>query len=85
MAPYQVALARVAVKELLALDALFAWWIYAKIEALAIAPRPPGCKKLEGGGGWRIRVGDYRVIYTINDTRRVVDVSAVRHRGDAYR
>ena len=85
MAPYQVALARAAAKELLALDAPLARRIYAKIEALAIAPRPPGCKKLEGGGGWRIRVGDYRVIYTINDTRRVVDVSAVRHRSDAYR
>jgi mRNA-degrading endonuclease RelE of RelBE toxin-antitoxin system len=36
-------------------------------------------------GGWRIRVGDDRVIYTIRDVKRVVDVTAVRHRRDAYR
>lgn len=85
MAPYQVALARSAEKELLALDAPLVRRIYAKIEALASSPRPHGCKKLEGGGGWRIRVGEYRVIYTIDDAKRVVDVSAVRHRRDAYR
>ena len=34
---------------------------------------------------WRIRVGEYRVIYAIDDTKRIVDVSAVRHRSDAYR
>jgi mRNA interferase RelE/StbE len=85
MASYQVAFARSAEKELLALDAPLARRIYAKIEALAIAPRPPGCKKLEGDGGWRIRVGEYRVIYTIDETKHVVDVSAVRHRRDAYR
>ena len=60
--------------------------IIARIESLAVAPRPVGCVKLEGGAGlWRIRVGDYRVIYEIDDYRRRVDVSAVRHRRDACR
>lgn len=46
----------------------------------------PGCRKLEGGVDlWRIRVGDYRVVYSIDDRRRRVDVAAVRHRSDVYR
>ncbi len=57
-----------------------------RIEALASNPRPPGCVKLRGADDlWRIRVGDYRVIYSIDDGARIVDISAVRHRSDAYR
>jgi mRNA interferase RelE/StbE len=42
--------------------------------------------KVVGQGNlWRIRVGDYRVIYEIDDVRQTVDVSAIRHRSDAYR
>ena len=57
-----------------------------RIEALSTNPRPRGCLKLQGAEAlWRIRVGDYRVIYSINDEERIVDISIVRHRGDAYR
>jgi mRNA interferase RelE/StbE len=57
-----------------------------RIEGLSTEPRPPGCRKLVGANNlWRIRVGDYRVIYSIDDPRRRVDVNAVRHRSDAYR
>jgi len=85
MATYQVTLARSAEKELLALDAPLVKRIYAKIQALGDQPRPPGCKKLVGGArDWRIRIGDYRVIYTIDDAHHVVDIAAVRHRRDAY-
>jgi mRNA interferase RelE/StbE len=53
---------------------------------LAENPRPPGCRKLVGGeGDWRLRVGDYRVLYEINDTRKVVRVLHVKHRREAYR
>ena len=49
-------------------------------------PRPPGCLKLRGFDGWRIRVGDWRVIYHINDGERLVTIVAVRHRReDTYR
>jgi mRNA interferase RelE/StbE len=49
-------------------------------------PRPAGCKKLKGGQNlWRIRVGDYRVVYWLDDSRAVIDVVAVRHRSEAYR
>ena len=83
---YAVQLAKSAAKELRALDAPLFRRILAKIEALAGDPRPSGCKKLVGGGdNWRIRIGDYRVLYSIDDMTRVIDVSAVRHRSEAYK
>ena len=49
-------------------------------------PRPHGSKKLVGtAGSWRIRVGDYRVLYDIADAVRIVRVYRVRHRKDVYR
>ncbi|MBA4117090.1 MAG: type II toxin-antitoxin system RelE/ParE family toxin [Rubrobacter sp.] len=63
--------------------------IYDRVDgailALADEPRPPGCKKLRGQEDWRIRVGDYRVIYGVDDERRVVEILNVAHRGDVYR
>jgi mRNA interferase RelE/StbE len=60
--------------------------IFARIKGLGDELRPSGCRKLRGERNlWRLRVGDYRVIYTVDDRRHVVDVSAVRHRRDAYR
>jgi mRNA interferase RelE/StbE len=59
--------------------------IVARLENLASNPRPPGCKKLKGGENqWRIRVGDYRVVYTIDDTKLLVEVTRIRHRSEAY-
>lgn len=55
------------------------------ILALADEPRPPGCVKLKGRQDWRIRVGDYRIAYGIDDEQRVVEVLNVAHRRDAYR
>lgn len=55
------------------------------LRALAADPRPPGCVKLTTREGWRIRVGEYRVIYEIADGQRVVTVLRIRHRRDAYR
>lgn len=56
------------------------------VEPLAHEPRPSGCRKLEGGdGAYRIRVGDYRVIYTVDDAILVVAIERVRHRGEVYR
>jgi mRNA interferase RelE/StbE len=60
--------------------------IVGAMRDLAENPRPPGCRKLVGGeGDWRLRVGDYRVLYEINDTRKVVRVLHVKHRREAYR
>ena len=56
------------------------------LEALADNPRPHGCTKLEGASRlWRLRVGNYRVVYEIDDTARTVDVTIIRHRREAYR
>lgn len=56
------------------------------IKALAHNPRPSGCRKLSGTkNDWRIRVGDFRVIYEIADVIRVVRVHRVRHRREVYR
>ena len=60
--------------------------IAASIDALADDPRPRGSKKLLGEEGlWRIRVGDYRVIYSINGRKLVVLVVRVGHRREVYR
>ena len=58
----------------------------AAIQALATNLRPPGCRKLAGSKNcWRIRVGDYRVVYEIADEIRVVRVNRGRHRREIYR
>jgi len=85
MADYKITFARPALRELENFEAHVVRRIFPKIESLARQPRPPGCRKLVGEENlWRVRVGDYRVIYSINDAREVVDIIAVRHRGKAY-
>jgi mRNA interferase RelE/StbE len=56
-----------------------------RLEALTVNPRPSGSLKLTGQEAYRIRVGDYRVIYTIHDDRLIVLVIDVGHRRDVYR
>lgn len=85
MAEYSIAFARSARKDLERLDAKTVQRIFPKIENLAKHPLPAGCLKLQGSGDlWRMRVGDYRVIYSINDRTHVVDITAIRHRREAY-
>ncbi|HUO10948.1 MAG TPA: type II toxin-antitoxin system RelE/ParE family toxin [Phycisphaerae bacterium] len=56
------------------------------IMALAHMPRPSGCKKLAGQAGlYRIRVGDWRIVYEIDDASRVIIIAIVGHRSDVYR
>lgn len=59
--------------------------IDAAILELAETPRPPGCTKLTNQEAWRIRVGDYRIIYEINDGLLVVTVIEIGHRREVYR
>jgi mRNA interferase RelE/StbE len=59
--------------------------IAAAIDALALQPRPPGCVKLAGNDDlWRIRVGDYRVVYQIHDDLLIVLVVRIGHRREVY-
>jgi mRNA interferase RelE/StbE len=83
---YSITFARSARKQLETLDATDVNRIFPKIEALSKNPRPAGCRKLAGSRLlWRIRVGDYRVVYAIYDDRGIVDVIAVRHRKEVYK
>ena len=59
--------------------------VVARIESLGNDPRPHGCKKLAGSEYWRIRVGDYRVVYSIDDKELLVLVIRVAHRREVYR
>ncbi len=56
-----------------------------RIGLLADEPRPPGCEKLVGGERYRLRQGDYRIVYSIEDSMLVVWVVKVGHRRDVYR
>ena len=86
MADYSVVFARSARKELQDLDPPVARRILRQIETLVGNPRPSGVMKLEGANDlWRVRVGEWRVVYRISDQKRSVDVITVRHRRDAYR
>ncbi len=83
---FEIILERVAEKELRRLSDEVHDRVIEGISALATDPRPPGAKKLAGStSNWRIRVGQYRVLYEIADTVRIVRVYRVRHRRDAYR
>lgn len=81
---YQVSILRRAQKELASLPQQDYERVRDSIAALASNPRPPGCNKLTGRDGWRIRVGDYRVIYEIDDAGRLVKVLHVGNRRDVY-
>jgi mRNA interferase RelE/StbE len=83
---YRVLVERGAEKDLARLSPEIHDRIIAAIRALATNPRPPGCRKLAGSKhDWRIRVGEYRVIYEIADEIRIVRVNRARHRREVYR
>jgi mRNA interferase RelE/StbE len=82
---YRVALTASAEKELHGLSSKLAVRIISRLEQLAISPRPPGCKKLKTGDNqWRVRVGDYRIVYEIDDAAKTVDVTRIAHRREVY-
>jgi mRNA interferase RelE/StbE len=83
---YAVFLAASAERDLKRLDASSFRRIVERISGLAEDPRPPGCRKLFGGEReWRIRVGDFRVVYEVDDHASEVRVMRVHHRREAYR
>jgi mRNA interferase RelE/StbE len=85
VASYRVALTSSAEKELRDLPKKIIARIVPRLERLELNPRPAGCKKLRGGDReWRIRVGDYRIVYVIDDIAKAVDVTRIAHRREAY-
>jgi len=86
MADYGITFTQSARRELANLSSALVNRIFPRIEALANNPRPPRCLKIEGTENlWRIRIGDYRVIYRVLDDEQMVDIVAVRHRSQAYK
>jgi mRNA interferase RelE/StbE len=59
--------------------------VRAAIDGLGGDPRPVGCAKLAGRDDFRIRVGDYRVVYSVDDAERLVIVARIAHRREVYR
>ncbi len=85
MAKYALEIKPSARKELESLSDRLIGRLMPKIEGLATEPRPPGCKKLRGYKDlWRVRVGDYRIVYIIDDDSELVSVTRVAHRRDVY-
>jgi mRNA interferase RelE/StbE len=83
---YEVLLHKAAERALKRLSQQEFTRVIAAIKALGINPRSSGCRKLvDSQGDWRIRVGDYRVLYEIDDEAQTVKVLLVRHRREAYR
>jgi mRNA interferase RelE/StbE len=83
---YKLVIKKSAAKALEALPNKFVKPITSAILDLANTPRPTGCKKLKGKQTdiWRIRVGNYRVLYEIDDEVRIIDILDVGHRKDIY-
>lgn len=55
------------------------------LDDLSSNPRPPGAKKLVGQNGYRVRTGDYRILYTVDDRKRLVHIYRIGHRREIYR
>jgi mRNA interferase RelE/StbE len=84
--PYSIEMEKSAAKALSKLETREQNAIVKAIDGLAHDPRPDGVKKLSGQDNlWRIRAGDYRIIYTISDKRLIVLVLNIGHRKDVYR
>ena len=85
MASYKIELKKSATKEIEKLPQKVLHRILEKIQLLSHDPRPQGCKKLSREEKYRIRIGEYRVLYEIVDDRLIVYVVKVSHRKDVYR
>ncbi len=82
---YRVLIHLKAEKEISDLPAKMGARIKAKILLLESHPRPPGSKKLQNTDDYRLRAGDYRIIYSIDDSSRRVFILSVGHRREIYR
>lgn len=86
MSEYSIVFTRSARKELEGLREAIQIRVLSRIEELSSNRRPTGVRKLVGWQSlWRLRIGEYRVIYGVYDERNLVDIICIRHRKDAYR
>ena len=83
---FRIELEPSAVRQLRKLDPQDRRRVQAALELLAVDPRPPASTMLvNSGGAWRVRVGDFRIVYEIEDDRLIVLVLALGHRREIYR
>jgi mRNA interferase RelE/StbE len=82
---YRLELETRALKELKGLTGDRRELISAVLDDLQNNPRPPGAKKLSGVDGWRVRKGDYRVLYTVDDKSHLIRIYRIGHRREVYR
>jgi len=83
---YTIYISKGAEKDLAKIPANTTKKIVSTIDGLENNPRPRGSKKLKGSeeNFWRVRVGDYRIVYLIEDTIKVIDIRKIGHRKDVY-
>jgi len=84
-ASYRVLIKASAEKEIRLLPKGVRRRVVQKIAALSLLPRPPGCEKLSGRSAYRVRVGSYRIVYSVVDSQLIVEVVRVAHRREVYR
>ena len=85
MSNYSVEVKPSARKELEALPDNVLARVLQKMDSLRSAPRPAGCKKLKGyKDQWRVRVGDWRVVYIIDDAAKLISITRIAHRREVY-
>ena len=82
---YRLLLKKSAERELRKIPKADLQRITEQINELAAAPRPSGSEKLAGQGSYRIRQGDYRVVYTVDDDQKLIEIVKIGHRREVYR
>ena len=82
---YELRIVHTAEKEMDKLPGAVHSRVSKRILSLQDNPRPRGIKRLSGGEEYRLRIGDYRALYTIDDTNLIVTIFAVGHRREVYR
>lgn len=85
VASYRIAIKASAAKELDALPGKDCARVAARIRGLANGPRPPGAEKLSGDDNYRVRQGDYRIVYAIDDRGFTVTIVKIGHRREVHR
>lgn len=84
MNPYRIELRPAALRELRKIDRATQPRIHGAIALLAQDPRPPASRPLRGREGYRLRIGDYRIIYTVNDGILLIVIVTLGHHPDVY-
>lgn len=85
MSNYKIKFSKGSVKDIKKLPKTTVERILYKIFSLAANPTPPGCRKLAGTeNSWRVRVGNYRILYTVENDILLIEIIKIRHRKDVY-